>query len=271
MNRKLQFRGSWYPENKEELEKYLISVPEENKVEVISCISPHAGWMYSGKVAAAVYSRIKPADVYILLGPNHTGMGKNVAVYPEGYWEGTLGKIKVGAEIVDLLIQHSEFLEKDFAAHYREHSLEVQIPFLQLISRKDFTIVPITIRADTYQICKDIGRNIALVIKKYKQKFPDKKIVLISSTDMTHYEEYEYAKKLDFMAIEQILNLSDKGLYDTVFSYGISMCGVIPTVIVIIASKLLGAKKVELIDYKTSGDISGDYEQVVGYAGIVII
>ncbi|MFQ3675473.1 MAG: AmmeMemoRadiSam system protein B [Endomicrobiia bacterium] len=270
MNRKLQFSGSWYPDNKEEITKYLISIPEENKVSVTSCICPHAGWMYSGKVAGEVYSKIKPADVYILLGPNHTGMGKNIAVYPEGYWEGPLGKIKVNSKIVELLVKSSEFLEKDFVAHYREHSLEVQIPFLQVISKKDFTIVPITIRAESYQICEDIGRNIALVVKKYKKDFPDQKVVLISSTDMSHYEEYEYAKKLDFLAIEQILNLYDKGLYDTVLSYGISMCGVIPTVCTIIASKLLGAKTAQLVKYQTSGDVSGDYEQVVGYAGLVI-
>jgi AmmeMemoRadiSam system protein B len=270
MNRKSQFNGSWYPNDIAEILKYLPNVSEENKVEVISCICPHAGWMYSGKVAGEVYSLIKPADVYILLGPNHTGMGKDVSVYPQGYWENPLGKIKVNSEIVDMLTKHSEFLEKDFLAHNREHSLEVQIPFLQVITKKEFTIVPITIRADSYQVCKDLGRSIASVVKEYKNVFPTQKIVLISSTDMTHYEEYNYAKKLDFLAIEQILNLSDKGLYDTVLSYGISMCGVIPTVSIIVASKLLGAKTAKLLKYQTSGDVNNDYDAVVGYAGIII-
>ncbi len=270
MERKLQFNNVWYPTKKEEIKKFLPQVNKLEKIDAISCICPHAGWIYSGYVAGEVYSLINPADLYVLLGPNHTGLGKEVSLFDSGFWEGPLGKINIDTDFVQLLLKNSEFLEKDVLAHYREHSLEVQIPFLQFITQKNFNIVPIIIRSQEYQICNDIGNSIASAIKKYKEKFPEKKVVLIASTDMTHYEPKDYAVKLDTMAIEQIIKLSAKGLYDTVLTYGISMCGVIPTVCVIIASKILGAKSAKLIKYQTSGDVNGDYAQVVGYAGIII-
>lgn len=270
MLRKAQFSGSWYPENTKEAKKYLVEVPSEKKIDVISCISPHAGWIYSGKVAGEVYSLIKPADVYILLGPNHTGLGENIAVYPEGIWETPFGKIKVNKEVVEYILENSEFAKKDTKAHLNEHSLEIQLPFLQLITQKEFTIVPITIRIEDYHMCQDLGNAIFLAVKKYKNKHKDKKVILIASTDMTHYEPQSYAYKLDTLAVQQILKLSPRGLFDTVLSYGISMCGVYPTVTVLIVSKLLGAKKAELLKYQTSGDLTGDYQSVVGYAGIII-
>ncbi|MFN3550745.1 MAG: AmmeMemoRadiSam system protein B, partial [Endomicrobiia bacterium] len=143
-------------------------------------------------------------------------------------------------------------------------------PFLQLIAENEFTIVPITIRVEDYHMCQDLGHAIFSAIKEYKNKYKNKKIVIISSTDMTHYESQSYAYKLDTLAVEQILNLSPKGLFDIVLSYGISMCGVYPTVCTLIASKLLEAKNAKLVKYQTSGDVSGDYESVVGYAGIII-
>lgn len=270
MIRKAKFAGSWYPDNFEEAKKYLSYVPENKKIDVISCICPHAGWYYSGNVAGSVYSIIKPADVYILVGPNHTGLGENIAVYPEGSWETPFGKIKVNSEIVELIIKNSEFAKKDNLAHEREHSLEIQLPFLQIIAKKEFSIVPITIRLEDYDMCKDMGTAISNAVKEYQKNNADKKIVIIASTDMTHYEPHSYAQKLDSIAIEQILSLSPKGLFDKVLSYGISMCGVFPTVSVLIASKLLNAKEAKLVKYQTSGDVSGEYDSVVGYAGIII-
>lgn len=269
MKRNPKFSGSWYPDELTEAYKYLFKIPEENKIEVTSCICPHAAWMFSGKVAGSVYSSIKPADVYILLGPNHTGYGKNVAIYPEGKWVTPFGEVEVNKEVVDMIVQKSPFVEKDTLAHINEHSLEVQLPFLQLITKKEFSIVPITIRVEDYEMCKELGSSIASVVKEYNKKYKTK-ILLISSTDMTHYEPQNYAQKLDTIAIEQILELSPKGLYDNVLSSGISMCGVFPTVTILVASKLLGAKEAKLLAYQTSGDITGEYDSVVGYAGMVI-
>lgn len=264
----MQYNNKWYPTTRQEIKQF---VPEnDKKVEVISCICPHAGWMYSGRVAGEVYSLISPADVYILLGPNHTGFGKRVSLFYEGEWEAPFGNVEVNAKISELILKKSEFVEKDFEAHIKEHSLEVQIPFLQYIAKKKFTIVPITIMSDSYQVCKDVGMSVASAIKDYKKVSPEEKVVIISSTDMTHYEQYNYAKKLDSLAIEKILELDDKGLYDTVVSYGITMCGVVPTVATIIASKALLATSSKLVKYQTSGDVSGDYEQVVGYAGLIV-
>lgn len=270
MIRKAKFAGSWYPEDLKEAKKYLADIPQEKKINVISCISPHAGWMYSGNVSGDVYSIIKPADVYILLGPNHTGLGENIAVYPEGFWETPFGKISVNSEIVELIVKNSEFAQKDTKAHKNEHSLEIQLPFLQLIKEKEFSIVPITIRVEDYHMCQDLGNAVYLAIKEYKKKNKNKKIVIISSTDMTHYESQSYAYKLDTLAVEEILRLSPRGLFNTVLSYGISMCGVYPTVSTLIASKLLGAKNAKLVKYQTSADISGNYDSVVGYAGIIV-
>lgn len=270
MKRQAKFAGTWYPENKEEAKNYLVNVDEKQKVEVISCICPHAGWVYSGKVAGKVYSMIKPADVYILVGPNHTGFGENISVYPSGFWETPFGKTQVNTEIVDLIIKNSENIVRDTKAHENEHSLEIQLPFLQLITPFEFSIVPITVRIEDYHLCKELGMAIYTAIKEYKKNHKDKSIVIISSTDMTHYEPQSYAKKLDSLAIEQILNLSPKGLYDCVLSYGITMCGVFPTVSVLIASKQLNATTAKLVDYRTSGDVTGEYDSVVGYAGIII-
>lgn len=269
MDRKFQFAGSWYPDDIKEARKYLIPTPQDKKKDVIGCICPHAGWIYSGKVASSVYSIIKPADVYILLGPNHTGYGENISVYPEGFWETPFGKIEVEKQIVDLIIRNSEFAKKDTKAHIREHSLEIQLPFLQLITEKTFKIVPITVKVEDYEMCKDLGNAIGISIKEFT-KTTNKKVIIIASTDMTHYEPQSYAYKLDTLAVEEILKLSAKGLFNTVLSYGISMCGVYSTVSSIIAMKLLGAKKAELIKYQTSGDVTGEYDSVVGYAGIII-
>lgn len=270
MKRQAKFAGTWYPDKIEEARKYIIPVDEKQKVQVISCICPHAGWIYSGRVAGNVFSLIQPANVYILLGPNHTGFGENISLYPSGEWNTPFGKIEINTELTELILKNSEFAKKDTKAHENEHSLEIQLPFLQLISKSSFSIVAITIRLEDYHMCKDLGISIANAIKEYKKSYKDKKIVIIASTDMTHYEPQSYAKKLDMLAIEQILNLAPKELYDTVLRYGITMCGVFPTVTTLIASKLLNAKNAKLVNYQTSGDITGEYESVVGYAGIII-
>ncbi|MCS7151090.1 MAG: AmmeMemoRadiSam system protein B, partial [Endomicrobia bacterium] len=157
MIRKPKFAGTWYPDEKEKAKKYLIEISDEGKLDVIGCICPHAGWMYSGKIAGEVYSKIKPADVYILLGPNHTGLGEIISVFSEGSWETPFGNVKINKEIAELIIKNSEFAQADTKAHQNEHSLEVQLPFLQLISKSDFSIVPITIRLEDYHMCQDLG------------------------------------------------------------------------------------------------------------------
>ncbi|MDI6642141.1 MAG: AmmeMemoRadiSam system protein B [Elusimicrobiota bacterium] len=264
MIRKAICAGTWYPKEKEEVAKYLQSIPSSEKQSAIGCVCPHAGWMYSGKVAGKVYSKLNPYETYILIGPNHTGFGMQASIFSEGSWQLPLGKIDIDEELSKEIIKNSEFLQSDTEAHIREHSLEVQIPFIQYIS-PNAKIIPITIMSDEFEVAKDISNAISQAIKKQT-----KKILIVASTDMTHYEQHEYAKKQDMQAIDRIINLDAEGLLNVVRDRGISMCGVSPTAIVILACKNLGAKKAELVQYSTSGDITGDYDAVVGYAGLII-
>lgn len=256
------YAGTWYPKTKEEIEKYLDL--KAQKSDTIACVCPHAGWMYSGKVAGNVYSHLNPADTYVLIGPNHTGFGAPASIYSEDTWKMPLGNAEIDTDLSKTTLGFSEFLKADTTAHVREHCLEVQLPFIQYFNPKA-KIVPILLMSDEFEIAEDIANAVAQAIKK-----TDKKVLIVASTDMTHYESHEYAKKQDNLAIEKILKLDAAGLLKTVQQRGITMCGYLPTAAVILASKKLGAKSAELIQYATSGDVSGDFESVVGYAGIII-
>ncbi len=256
--------GTWYPTSKEEIEKFLDL--SEKKTEAISCVCPHAGWMYSGKVAGAVYSRLVPYNTYVIIGPNHTGFGPSASIYDKGAWQMPLGKIEIDTELSDEILKNSEFLKPDTQAHLKEHCLEVQLPFVQYFS-PSAKIVPIIIMSNEFEVVKDVAFSVSNAIKNFKNK----KILIVASTDMTHYESQEYAKKQDKLAIDKILSLDAEALVKTVLQRGISMCGVFPTACVILASKSLGAKNVELVKYSTSGDVTGDYDAVVGYAGLIIM
>ena len=260
--RKSLFAGTWYPTEKDEIKEYIEL--NQNKSDVIGCICPHAGWMYSGKVAGSVYSRINNYDTYIILGPNHTGHGANASIFPDGIWETPFGKIKIDTELVKDILNLSEFLEPDTEAHSREHCIEVQLPFIQYFNPNP-NIVPIILMSEHYDICKDIANAITNTIKRSK-----KRILLIASTDMSHYESQQYAKQQDELAINKIMELDAEGLIKTVNQFSISMCGYFPTAIVLLTSKKLGAKKAELVKYATSGDITGDTSSVVSYAGLII-
>ncbi|ADY73841.1 UPF0103/Mediator of ErbB2-driven cell motility-containing protein [Desulfurobacterium thermolithotrophum DSM 11699] len=258
--------GQFYPGNSEELKLYLESFCRNNipKVDAKAIIVPHAGYIYSGKVAGETYSRVEIPSLNIIMGPNHTGLGKSVSVYPSGIWITPLGEIPINEHITSKLLNNSPF-EADTAAHIYEHSLEVQLPFLQYCSgyREDLSIVPITYKYISYSDCIKAGEVLAKVLEE------DNGLIVIS-TDFSHYISQSEAEKYDSLAIDAILSLNPEELYKRVFTYNISMCGVIPATIGLIASKLLGANNAELVMYRTSGDITGDYSQVVGYAGIII-
>ncbi len=261
--------GRFYEGSPTLLEKEVGAFIEKGlkKEKAIGIVSPHAGYVYSGAVAGAVYSRIIIPKTIILMGPNHTGIGKAVSVFPEGEWTMPNGPVAVNNKLAELILKYSKTASADYHAHQHEHSLEVQIPFIQYFS-KDFSIVPITIMDTSLKTCQDIGEGIAKAVKEYIKEAED--VLIVSSTDMTHYESHDSAKSKDKKAIDKILSLDPEGLHKTVKEYGISMCGFAPTVSMLFASKMLGAKKASLIKYMTSGEVSGDYEQVVGYAGIII-
>ena len=257
--------GQFYPANPSILEKEVSSYTKEVKREnALGVISPHAGYIYSGKVAGSVYSRINiPKDV-IIIGPNHTGLGEPEAVMCSGTWHMPNGNIEINSDLAGAIVENSKYLKDDHLAHLNEHSLEVQIPFLQRF-RKDIRIVPIAMMSMDYAICQDIGHAVARAVKSFKEP-----VLIVASSDMTHYESDKSAREKDKKAIDRVLDLDPEGLLKTVRENRITMCGVIPATIMLIACKELGAKKAELVDYATSGETSGDYEQVVGYAGMIV-
>jgi len=258
--------GQFYSGTESALKKEL-SLLIDNKARKVDClgvISPHAGYIYSGGVAGKVLSRIKFKDSFVILGPNHTGMGEHFAILSKGSWQTPIGDVGIDEELAEYIIKESTYIKEDPGAHIHEHSIEVQLPFLQYI-KNAIKFVPIVVAQADLKTYRAIGKELAGAINK-----SGKKVVMIASTDMTHYEAHESAKEKDKRAIDAILALDEGRLAKEISKWEISMCGSGPAIIMLSALKELGAKKAELIDYKTSGDISGDYSSVVGYAGIII-
>ena len=258
--------GQFYPASPSQLKEMIQGMVDEKaeKEEVIGLISPHAGYIFSGPVAGATISRIKFKDTFIIMGPNHTGMGKPLSIMTEGVWKTPLGEVEIDSQLAKQILATSSYLEEDHGAHRYEHSIEVQIPFLQYFKR-DIRIVPIILSYSTAATYKEIGKELAKAIKDL-----NKEVVIIASSDMTHYEPQELARRKDTQAIEAVLDLNEDEMLKRVDELSISMCGYAPVVGLISAAKELGAKEAELVRYQTSGDITGDYSSVVGYAGIII-
>ena len=257
-----QFYPGWPRELKEKI-KFMVD-KDADKIEAIGAVSPHAGYMYSGPVAGAVFSRLKFTDTFILIGPNHRGMGKPLSIMTEGSWKTPLGEVQINSNLADAILKASVNLKEDSLAHQYEHSLEVQVPFLQYF-KPDVMIVPIVLSQDDPEVYQEIGRAIAAVLKQ-----PDNEALIVASSDMTHYEPHEKACEKDKKAIDAILELDAVELMKRITRYNITMCGYAPAISLITAARELGAKKAELIKYQTSGDTSGDFTSVVGYAGIII-
>jgi len=266
--RKPAVSGRFYSSSAQKLEADIEKLIDTRarQAEAIGSILPHAGYMYSGRVAGKTVSCLKPKDNIILLGPNHTGCGTTFSVMAEGYWQTPLGKIEVNSELARAILNKSGYLSDDAVAHTYEHSIEVQLPFLQYF-KSDFKIVPIVVMEDEISVYKEVGRSIATAIKDLKQ---EKNTLIIASSDMTHYEPQPSAEKKDNEAIQAILELDEDKLVEKVRELNISMCGYVPATIMLTAAKLLGAKSAELVSYQTSGDVTGDYAAVVGYAGIIV-
>jgi len=259
--------GQFYPADPQDLIEMLKNlcdpIPEEKKIKAKAIIVPHAGYIYSGRVAGMVYSRVKIPKNIILLGPNHTGYGPEISTYPDGYWLTPLGKVPVNENLTAELTSTNIYIP-DYTAHVYEHSLEVQLPFLQFLAQEDFKIVPTVFKFLNLDTCLLAGDFLANVLENKND------YLIVISTDFSHYVPYEVAKQKDALAIKQILNLDPENLYKVVIENDISMCGVVPATVALRALKHLGAKKAELVAYQTSGDVNQDYSSVVGYAGIII-
>jgi AmmeMemoRadiSam system protein B len=258
--------GSFYegtPERlRAQLDACIAANPQAKKQRFIGAVVPHAGLMYSGHVAAAFYTRAELPRRFIILCPNHTGLGHFAAINREGAWRTPFGDAPIDTPLADALMQRTPLLEEDVKAHAREHSLEVQLPFLQQLEG-DFTFVPICLGAHRYDYCEEIGNAIADVVQ-------GEDIGILASSDLNHYEDQQTTLRKDQLAIDEVLRLDPRELWRVVDEFDVSMCGFIPTTTMLIAAKKLGATRAELLKHATSGDINGDYGHVVGYASIVV-
>lgn len=242
----------------------LPKVTERKLQTIVGLVCPHAGYMYSGPVAAHAYYNLaadgKP-DTIVLFGPNHLGHGSALALMMEGVWRTPLGDVEIDTATANLILKESSIIDVDDSAHAYEHSIEVQLPFLQHLYGSAFRFVPICFLMQDLQSSREVGTAVAKALA-------DKNALVIASTDMTHYEPQKTAEQKDKAAIEAALKLDAERLYSTVEARHISMCGYGPVVAAITASKLLSATKARLLCYKTSGDITGDFSSVVGYASV---
>jgi len=258
--------GRFYPARPEvlmrDVQSYLAA--DGRKIEAAGCVVPHAGYMYSGHVAGAVYARLALPNRFIILCPNHTGMGKPLAIMSEGMWATPLGEATIDHELAVELRSAFHPLAEDAAAHRAEHALEVQLPFLQTLQR-NFSFVPIAVGVSSYEPLAALGEALAQVVAAHAEK-----TLIIASSDMNHYESDAVTRIKDSKALEPILRLDPRGLFDVVVNEEISMCGYGPAVAMLTAARRLGAESAELIKYATSADVSGDRDTVVGYAGLIV-
>jgi hypothetical protein len=266
MDRQAVYAGSWYPgtpdEMNEMLDRFLAEAPVEPGA-ARGVIAPHAGWLYSGGVAGATYGCVKVPPAAVVLSPNHTGIGSPRAIWPVGSWRLPGTSLEVDMALADAIRESAE-LESDTSAHMREHSLEIQLPFL---ARRNPTvsIVPICLGPLSYSEVERIGKGIGRAVAQ-----EGRDVLLVASTDMSHHVPAAEAEKLDRLAIDRMEDFDPKGLYETVRKKGITMCGVVPTTAVLVAARELGATGVKLVRYAHSGAVTGETREVVGYAGLVI-
>jgi len=260
--------GRFYPDDPGQLraavDSFLAGGREGNKIRARACLVPHAGYIYSGSVAGEVYRCIEIPSRVILLGPRHFPRGASLAILSDGAWQTPLGMVPIDHLLAEKIVRAFPLLREDAVAHSSEHSLEVQLPFLQRLA-PSFAFVPIVIGPAQWEQLESLGRALASVISAEREP-----ILLIASSDMNHYESDAVTRVKDRKAIDAILALQPRKLFETVRDEKISMCGYAAAVAVLIAARELSATRAELIRYATSGEVNGDMQEVVGYAGIVI-
>jgi AmmeMemoRadiSam system protein B len=261
--------GRFYPRDpevlREEILRYVARRQKQTPIPALGCMAPHAGYIYSGHVAGAVFGTLEIPELCLVLCPNHTGMGRPLAIVSEGSWETPLGDVPIDSTFAAALQQQCPLLQEDLAAHRNEHAAEVELPFLQFL-QPNLKFVPIALGTSQFEALEQLGNAIADVIAAQNSR-----VLIVASSDMNHYESDAITRVKDQHAIEPILRLDARALYDAVTQQHISMCGFGPAVAMITATKKLGATRAELVKYATSGDISNDRDLVVGYAGITVL
>jgi hypothetical protein len=266
MIRKPAVAGQFYPRHRDEIEKMLEGLvePGAGKEKALGVIVPHAGWVYSGKGAGMVYSRVEITPTVVVMCPNHRGLGEDIAIMSEGAWQLPTGETALDGKLAGKIKRACLLVKEDHLAHSQEHSLEVQLPFLQHF-RPDFKLVPISLGRVNLAECRELGLALAAAIAESKSP-----TLIVASSDMTHFEPAEAAKKLDEPALNRVEKLDPEGLFDTVVKNRISMCGFIPATIMLFAAIKLGATSARVVDYRNSGDVTGDHEDVVAYASVIV-
>ncbi|MEN6559800.1 MAG: AmmeMemoRadiSam system protein B [Acidobacteriota bacterium] len=267
MKRKPSVAGQFYPGGREELRETVAGMARAAAapVKAVAVVSPHAGYVYSGPVAGAVFASVRVPESVVILGPAHHEIGPLFAVQARGSWLTPLGESAIDEDLAARVMAGCPLADEDEAAHLQEHSLEVQLPFIQYF-RPGAAIVPICVSYEAgYGDLETLGLALAEAVRG-----SGRETLLVASTDMSHYVSQKTAERKDMMAVRKVLDLDPAGLVETVTAERISMCGFQPTAAVLVAALGLGATKAELISYRTSGEASGDYDRVVGYAGIRI-
>ena len=259
--------GRFYPDDRRSLEDTLREVTHRSRAptRALGIVVPHAGYVYSGHVAGEVYSRLELPDRYIILCPNHTGLGEPLAIMSSGEWQTPIGNAAVDGELAERLKSIDPELQEDAGAHRLEHALEVQLPFLQFLEQKKIRFVPVTVGTSDLAALKRLGEAMAHAIQQETGH-----TLIIASSDMNHYESDSVTRLKDQKAIDRMLELDADGLYEVVHREEISMCGFGPATAMLTATRQLGAIEAQLVKYATSGDIFGERAQVVGYAGLII-
>ncbi|MDH5450708.1 MAG: AmmeMemoRadiSam system protein B [Candidatus Bathyarchaeota archaeon] len=272
--------GSWYAGTADALRKQIEwcfthelgpgetpEVVEKGPRNIIGFVCPHAGYMYSGPVAAHAYHKLAAdgrPDVVVIFSPNHTGFGSALALMNEGVWRTPFGDVEIDTVVANQILDEASIIDVDDGAHAREHSIELQLPFLQYLYGTAFKFVPICFLMQDLESSRDVGLAVSKVLS-------GKDALVIASTDMTHYESQRSAERKDKMAIDAVTKLDEECYYSLVESHNISTCGYGPTVAAITAAKKLGAAEGQLLCYRTSGDVTGDLSAVVGYASIALV
>lgn len=259
--------GRFYPSDPAELtalvHKYAKADSQTTPVRVSACLVPHAGYVYSGHVAGAVHARIALPKRFLILGVRHYPRGEPAAILSSGAWRTPLGDAMIDEALAAALLKTCTLLREDSVAHSAEHSLEVQLPFLQVLA-PDFTFVPVALGTIRFEDLVSVGEALARVLETTKEE-----VLLLTTSDLNHYEDDATTRVKDHKAIDQLLARDARGLYDACRDEDISMCGLGPAVAMLTALNTLGAKNSELVKYATSADVSGDRDAVVGYAGMI--
>jgi len=260
--------GTFYPDDPAELaslvRQQLTGVPDEQRI-VTAAIVPHAGLIYSGLTAARVMGRLSWPTVVVILAPNHTGRGLpgKASLWHRGAFETPLGAVAIAEQFGAELLAHSNLVAPDHEAHHAEHAIEVELPFLRILAA-DTAIVPLVLPWDDWDLCARLGATLAEVV----QAWPDR-VLLIASSDMSHYESVASAERKDRLALAEVSRLDGEGLLRTCKRHRITMCGRAPAATTLHAARLLGATGASIIDYRHSGMVTGDDQSVVAYAGVV--